>query len=339
MKQILAVDGNSLAHRAHHAYERSGMTTSGGRPVWTVYGFLALLAGICEKVSPDAIVVGFDDHKSSERKERCPEYKAQRESKGPELYQQMDDLQALLPLLGIPVVVPAGLEADDVVGSAARAAEEAGWRCVIATSDRDSFGLISEHTTVLRLGNGLDSAVRLTPTALYEKYGITPEQYLEYAALRGDTSDNLPGVKGIGEKTAAKLLAAFGGLEAALAAPEEAVKVVGKANAARLGSPEARAALDRNLDIMAIRRDVPVDLEAALLRMEERVVREVLETAELPTLVRRLSMALCGQTLRAPDTSEHARVPEQRRAPAGVGELPTHGSDVAVPTEWPQTLF
>lgn len=305
---LLAVDGNSLAHRAWHAYERSGMTTPAGRPVFAVHGFLALLAGIIDRTDPDAIVVGFDDHAGSTRRDRYPDYKAGRAEKSPDLYAQLADIAAVLPALGVQVIVPEGLEADDVLGSAAAAAETADWRCVIATSDKDAFGLITEATSVLRLVSGLDNAVHMTPQALLDQYGVTPAQWLDYAALVGDTSDNLPGVTGIGPKTAAKLLAALGSVDAALADPAATAAAIGNTAAAKLAGDEARAALDRNHDIMAIARDVPVDPDACRPQVTPATVAAVLHDRHLPSLIDRVTAALCRP---APPSSPPA--PRQRR--------------------------
>ncbi len=294
VRTLLAVDGNSLAHRAWHAYERSGMTDpSSGRPIFAVYGFLALLVGVCDKVRPDGLVVGFDDRAGSARRDRYDGYKANRGERSPDLYAQMDDVVELLRDLGLHVVTPAGLEADDVLGSAAATAAAAGWRCVIATSDKDSFGLITDTTSVLRLVNGLDNAVLMDGAALVDKYGVRPDQWLDYVALVGDASDNLPGVPGIGPKTAVKLLAACGDVDTALADPDAAAAAVGVAAARRLATAEARAALERNRDIMAIARDVPVDLSVCGPAADPGVVSAQLRRRNLPSLVHRAVAALC----------------------------------------------
>ncbi|MEU8023725.1 5'-3' exonuclease H3TH domain-containing protein [Micromonospora haikouensis] len=292
---LLAVDGNSLAHRAWHAYQQTGMTSPDGRPIHAVYGFLALLAGIIDRTKPDALVVGFDDHTRSDRRARFAGYKAGRAPTDPDVHAQIDAIGDTLRDLGVHVVVPAGLEADDVLGSAAATAETAGWRCVVATSDKDAFALISDTTTVLRLVSGLDNAVAMTPAALVERYGVTPAQYGDYAALVGDDSDKLPGVAGIGPKTAVKLLAALGGVDAALADPPATVAAVGRAAAGKLTTPAAREALDRNRDIMAIRRDLPIDLQACRPTVDPATVEAVLRDRHLPALTPRVTAALCRE--------------------------------------------
>jgi 5'-3' exonuclease len=206
---LLAVDGNSLAHRAFHAYGSAGLGDGSGADRSALYGFLSLLTALGDKVDADAVVVGFDCRVASARKDVHPEYKAQRPEKDPALYALLDLAPALLADLGVCVVTHAAWEADDVIGSAAATAEAAGWRCTVATSDRDAFGLISARTTVLRLTSGLDNAIRMTPARLKRDFGVRPEQYVELAALRGDTSDNLKGVPGIGPSRGIALLEAY----------------------------------------------------------------------------------------------------------------------------------
>lgn len=294
---LLAVDGNSLAHRAFHAYEKSGMTGSDGEPIFAVYGFLALLVGIVEKVAarhggPRAIVVGFDDHINSVRKDSYPDYKANRSRKDESLYVQMDRIQELLLELGVSVVVAEGWEADDVVASAAETAEQDGWRCVIATSDRDSFQLISDQTDVLRLVSGLDNAQWLTPSELVTKYGVAPERYVEYAALRGDTSDNLPGVPGVGEKRASALCGMVPSLEAAFSDLATCTKALGARGAKSF--VEHEDAVRRNLSLMAARRDLPISLTGAELTLGVDELAGVVVQAGLPNLAGRVATALTG---------------------------------------------
>jgi DNA polymerase-1 len=295
-KTLLAVDGNSLVHRAFHAYgprEEGGaaMRNSRGEPVYAVYGFLSLLAKICQRVEPSHLLVGFDDHTSSVRKGRWPHYKAQRESKGAELHDQVDALKVLLEELGVRVVVPAGLEADDVMASAGAQCASAGLECVIVTSDRDSFALISESTTVMRLVSGVDKAVMMTPEVLVSSYGVRPEQYLDYAALRGDASDNLPGVKGIGEKTAAKLLAEVGSVRAGLEDLARLEAAVGKSVRTKLEA--GLEAWRHNLEVMEVVRDL--DLGLARCELGGAGVASVLERAEMPSLTSKVTKALKAQ--------------------------------------------
>ena len=289
---LLAIDGNSLAHRAFHAYGR--VDASLGEARGGLYGFLALLCAICDKVGSDALVVGFDCRTGSERKARHPLYKANRVEKDPALYDLLDEAPTVLVELGVPVVVPDGWEADDVIGSAARRAEEAGWRCVIATSDKDAFGLISDTTTVLRLKSGLDNAVEMTPAVLRREVGVSPQQYLEFAALRGDTSDNLPGINGIGPSRAKALLAAYPTVAEAVADPIGCRSVLGKALGQALIDDLAseHSVFRRNVDLMRIRRDLPVDLDACRRNAAPDRIAACLAMWELPMLTARTVAAL-----------------------------------------------
>lgn len=295
-RRLLAVDGPSLLHRAYHAGkprdEQEGMTNSAGRPVWATYGFLSILAAICENVDPGYLVVGFDSD-TSKRSAIYPPYKAQRGEKDADLKSQMEDIQSLLTALCITTITPEGLEADDVVASAAHQAEAHGGECVIATSDRDSFGLVTDKVTVLRiLDGGIKNARRITPEALFELYKVTPANYLSYAALRGDKSDNLPGANGIGEKTAAKLLAATD-VASALDDLAVAEAAIGKSYAAKLHA--GRADYERNLQIMGLQRDIPVPLgQSALGQFSANGIRETLLEWEFPHLVSRVTRALHG---------------------------------------------
>jgi DNA polymerase-1 len=222
-----------------------------------------------DQFAPDAVLFGFDDRTSSVREDVYPAYKAGRAEKDATLVDQLERGAALLEALGLRTVTPAGLEADDVSASAAGWAEERGWDCVIITSDRDAFAHISDRTRVLRLiTGGIGGSPLLNPARLRAMYGIAAEHYLEYAALRGDASDNLPGVPGIGEKTAPVLLAQMGSMQAVWAdidhcdgatlvatldsyCEEEGLRRIGAGLLKRLTDPGARERFDFNVSIMS----------------------------------------------------------------------------------------
>lgn len=279
---LLAVDGNSLVHRAFHANARLGFTL-GATPAWAVRGLLSQLVAAVDRSCADAVVVGFDDPEHSLRRETWPHYKAQRPEKLDGLTAQLQLAAEVLTSLGVSVCVPSGLEADDVLASAAAHARAQGWRCVVTTSDRDAFALIDDNTRVLRILNGgVEASPMLTPERLELLTGVAPHHYRDLAALRGDPSDNLPGVKGVGPRKAVQLLQAFGSVEAvfadAAAGGERLRGVVGKALAARLATPEAQQAWRENREVMAMRPDVPLSLEhpagvGALPLPKEAVVR------------------------------------------------------------------
>jgi len=282
---VLAVDGNAIVHRAFHAQAVTGFRCPAGRPRWAVRGLLTQLVAAVERVGPDVIVVGFDDPDASERRTRWPEYKAQRVTKLDTLVDQLAAAADALRELGVAVVIPTGLEADDVLASVARQAPAVGATTVVVTSDRDAFGLIDAHTRVLRIINGgVEASPLLTAERLVTLLGVRPDQYRDFAALRGDPSDNLPGVRGIGAKTAARLLAAFGTARAAFDDLVAVADALGSGVAARLAVPGARATWELNCQVMAMRADVAVDLSGGIgaLPFLPAAVRAAYAPLELP---------------------------------------------------------
>jgi DNA polymerase-1 len=275
---LLVVDAPSLLHRSHHARSHTRITDRGGRPVWALHGMLRQIIEAIDSFAPDAVLFGLDDRTASERRDFYPDYKAGRAEKDHDLVDQLDRAGALLDALGLATLTPPGLEADDVSASAAAWAGRHGWDCVIITSDRDAFSHISEHTKVLRLINGgINGSPLLTRRSLHAMYGVAAENYLAYAALRGDASDNLPGVSGIGEKSAATLLAATGSMAAvwddiehdagrSVAAAvdgwslEQGGRRIGATVVRRLSAEGARERYDFNVRMMSGRDDLDLGL-------------------------------------------------------------------------------
>lgn len=275
---LLVVDAPSLLHRSHHAKAHTRITDRAGRPAWALHGMLRQIIEAIDAFAPDAVLFGLDDRTSSRRRDAYPDYKAGRAPKDPELVDQLDRAGGLLDALGLATLTPPGLEADDVNASAAAWAVRNDWDCVIVTSDRDAFAHISDHTRVLRLiDGGLAGSPLLTPPRLRAMYGVAAERYLEFAALRGDASDNLPGVTGIGEKTAAILLEHAGPMRtvwadvehnggAAVAAAldswaeETGNRRIGSTVVRRLSAPGARERYDFNVAMMAGHDDLDLGL-------------------------------------------------------------------------------
>ena len=227
---VMAVDGNSLVHRSYHAQAHTG------QPLWAVRGLLTQLVAAVERIRPVSVVVGFDDPEHSVRRAAWPSYKANRIDKLDTLVEQLADAVETMRSLGVAVVVPPGLEADDVLASAAAFGRRHGVRTVVVSSDRDAFALIADDTHVLRIINGgVDASPMMTPQRLLTLLGVHPTQYRDLAALRGDSSDNLPGVRGIGPRLGARLLAHFGSARAAFDDPA--------GGAGRLGARGRRAAV------------------------------------------------------------------------------------------------
>jgi DNA polymerase-1 len=277
---LLILDGNSLTHRAYHAAATGKLLDQDGRPVWALKGLIGYVARAAALLRPDALVVGFDCPDHSVRKADFPGYKAQRPDKPADLVEQLAAAPGLLRAAGLTSVVVTAYEADDVLASAAAHARRAGWRSVVMTSDRDAFALIDGSTSVLRVRNGgLDEAVLVTAASLAEVYGVHPWQYVDYAALRGDPSDNLPGVRGFGSATAARLLGAFGTVEAAWAALDngEAHTVrtlVGEIASRNLGLESSREIVARNRRLMGTRSDLPMPgLDSVRLPLDRLAIR------------------------------------------------------------------
>jgi DNA polymerase-1 len=280
---LLVVDGNSLLHRAYHAAATGRLLDQDGQPVWALKGLIGYIARAAARLRPDALLVGFDCPDDSARKLDYPAYKAHRPQKPADLAEQLVMAPDLLRAGGVCTVVPQAYEADDVLASSAANAGRGGWRSILVTSDRDAFALIDASTSVLRIRNGgLDEAVLVTDASLPEICGVQSWQYPDFAALRGDPSDNLPGVRGLGSARAARLLAAFGSVEAAWAALDDgdgaAVRaVVGPDASESLGSTVMREAVHRNRRMMRMRTDLPLpDLDSARLPLDLAGMRRVL---------------------------------------------------------------
>jgi len=227
-KRLLLIDGHSMAYRAFYALPVENFKTSAGQPTNAVYGFASMLINLIKEEKPTHIAVAFDVSRKTFRTERFPEYKANRASTPDEFRSQMSHINEMIDSFGIKHFEVEGFEADDIIATLAKAAESKGFETLICTGDRDSFQLVNNKTTVLYPKKGVTEMSRMTPAAVVEKYGLTPEQYPDFAALRGDPSDNLPSVPGVGEKTATKWIIDYGSLEKLLANAKEITGKVGE---------------------------------------------------------------------------------------------------------------
>lgn len=253
---VLAVDGNSLVHRSFHAQAHTGQLC------WAVRGLLTQLVAAVERIRPNLVVVGFDDASRSLRRETWPSYKAHRIEKLDTLVEQLTQAAQAMRELGVAVVIPDGLEADDVLASAVAFSRRVSARTVIVTSDRDAFALIDEHTHVLRIINGgVDASPLMNAERLTALLGIAAAQYRDFAALRGDPSDNLPGVRGIGRHHAVRVLTEFGSARAAFDDLDAVRSKLGPGVATRLAHPDARTAWELNCRVMTMHDDVALDLD------------------------------------------------------------------------------
>jgi DNA polymerase-1 len=289
---LLLLDGHSLAYRAFYALPPE-MQTSTGQVTNAVYGFTAMLIKLLADREPEGIVVTFDKGRDIARTAAYPEYKAGRAKTPDEFRQQLPLIEQVLDVLAVPVAIVPGVEADDVIATLATQAVEAGWRVGVVTGDRDAMQLVSEHITVLYNVRGISDVNEMTPEAVEAKFGVAPSSYVQYAAMRGDKSDNLPGVPGVGEKTAAKLINAYGDIDGIYAHVDE---ISGKKVPAMLLEHEGQ--VRSNLLIMTLRRDVdvPIGLDEVARRDHDPVrTRELFGTLEFRALYDRFLADVIGE--------------------------------------------
>ncbi len=294
MSKLLLLDGNSLTYRAFFAVPED-MATRSGQPTGAVFGFTSMLINLVRDHRPDAIAVCFDRREPTFRHIAAPEYKAHRDETPPTLIDQLGLVRQVLESLSIPAIDSAGFEADDLLATLASEAEQRGDDVLIVSGDRDVYQLVHDpKIQVLYNRRGVTDYALYDEAGITERTGVTPDLYVQYAALRGDPSDNLPGVPGVGEKTAAKLLNKYGSVEALLAAAAEQTPKLAE-NLAAHGE-----VVRRNVDLMTLRTDAPIDATPADLRwsgFDADLVARTFEFLEFGTLHARLSDALAGTSL------------------------------------------
>lgn len=247
--KIALIDANALIHRAYHALPP--MSASDGRPTNAVYGFTTMLIKVLSTLKPTHIAAAFDVKGPTFRKELYEEYKAHRKATPDDLIEQFSIVKEVLDAFNIPILEKKGFEADDVIGTLVEQIND-GVQKVIVTGDMDALQLIDDDTFVFTLKRGITDTVLYDAQAVQEKYGFEPERLIDYKGLRGDPSDNIPGVEGVGDKTAKDLIAQFGSIEEIYARFDE---VSGRAKS-RLEGREKEALLSKEL--ATIRRDVPI---------------------------------------------------------------------------------
>ncbi|NBO46407.1 MAG: DNA polymerase I, partial [Actinobacteria bacterium] len=281
----MLLDGHSLAYRAFHALPEENFATTTGQPTNAVYGFTSMLLNVLRDEQPSHAAVAFDVSRKTFRSERFPEYKATRSASPPSFRGQVGLIREVLTALGIPMFEAEGFEADDIIATLTKRAQSAGFDVDILTGDRDSFQLVNDHVTVLYPRKGVSDLQRTTPGLVVEKYGLRPDQYADYAALRGDPSDNLPGIAGVGEKTAAKWLVQFDTLENLITHADEVSGKVGDS---------LRASVDQvrlNRELTQLRDDVDVAAtidSLALPAPDAAAVRTLFDTLQFRTLLPRV---------------------------------------------------
>ncbi|MCV7030440.1 DNA polymerase I [Mycobacterium sherrisii] len=258
---LMLLDGNSLAFRAFYALPAENFKTRGGLTTNAVYGFTAMLINLLRDETPTHVAAAFDVSRQTFRLERYPEYKAGRSETPDEFRGQIDITKEVLVALGITVLAEPGFEADDLIATLATQAEQEGYRVLVVTGDRDALQLVSDDVTVLYPRKGVSELTRFTPDAVVEKYGLTPAQYPDFAALRGDPSDNLPGIPGVGEKTASKWIIEYGSLQGLVDNADAVRGKVGDALRAHLAN------VIRNRELTELVKDVPLAQTPDTLRL------------------------------------------------------------------------
>jgi len=249
---LLLLDGHSLAYRAFYALPAENFKTVTGQTTNAVYGFTAMLINLLRDEKPTHVAAAFDVSRKTFRTEAFPEYKANRAATPDEFRGQVEITKEVLGAMGVPVMAIDGYEADDLIATLTTQAVPQGFRVLIVTGDRDALQLVNPDVTVLYPKKGVSDMTRFTPAAVEEKYGLTPAQYPDFAALRGDPSDNLPGIPGVGEKTAAKWIREYGDLNALVDRVDQVKGKVGDSLRANLSS----VVLNRQLTEMV--KDVPL---------------------------------------------------------------------------------
>ncbi len=287
--RLLLLDGHSLAYRAFFALPVENFATATGQPTNAVYGFTSMMINVLRDEAPSHVAVAWDLSQPTFRHEAYAEYKATRSATPTDFRGQVSLIREVLTALAVPMVSAPGYEADDVIATLATAAAAAGMDVLIVTGDRDAYQLVSDRITVLMTRRGISDMTRFTPAVLAEKYGLTPAQYPDFAALRGDPSDNLPSIPGVGEKTATKWVREFGSLEELVRRIDE---VPGKAGVALR---EHLANVVRNRALTELARDVPLDVgphDLHLGQWDRDEVHKVFDALEFRVLRERLYATL-----------------------------------------------
>ena len=325
-RTFAVIDGNSLMHRAFHAVPPT-MNAPDGRPTNAIFGFLNMFLKMIDAFNPDGVVVAFDKGKPRVRMEMLPQYKAQRPPMDPDLHAQFPMIKELFAALNVPILQSEGWEGDDILGTMARLGEEAGCDMLLVTGDRDMYQLVTEHVNVVSTRKGLSDVAIMTPESVDDLYhGITPALVPDFYGLKGDTSDNIPGVPGIGPKKASALIAKYGSLDEVIAHADEVKGKMGENLRAHIDD----ALLSRK--VATIRTDAPVELDFEATSFPAFSADEV--SAALGTLgitaMQNRFLALIGGEGGAAAAVSTFEIPSVLRAAAGdAGALAAAAAEIA----------
>ena len=331
-RTFAVIDGNSLMHRAFHAVPPT-MNAPDGRPTNAIFGFLNMFLKMIDAFNPDGVVVAFDKGKPRVRMEMLPQYKAQRPPMDPDLHAQFPMVKELLAALNVPILQSEGWEGDDILGTMARLGEQAGCDMLLVTGDRDMYQLVTEHVNVVSTRKGLSDVAIMTPESVDDLYhGITPALVPDFYGLKGDTSDNIPGVPGIGPKKASALIAQYGSLDEVIAHADEVKGKMGENLRAHIDD----ALLSRK--VATIRTDAPVELDFEATSFPAFSADEVsaaLGTLGITAMQNRFLALIGGEGGAAASTFE---IPAVLRAAAGdagaLGAVAAEVSRVIDAGEW-----
>ncbi|WP_116452833.1 DNA polymerase I [Blastococcus litoris] len=311
--RLLLLDGHSLAYRAFFALPVENFSTTTGQPTNAVYGFTSMLINILRDEKPSHLAVAFDVGRKTFRSEIYAEYKANRSESPTDFRGQVSLVQEVLAALHVPVITAEGYEADDVIATLTVQAVEQGMDVLIATGDRDALQLVNEHVTVLYPRKGVSDMTRFTPEEVETKYGLSPVQYPDFAALRGDPSDNLPSIPSVGEKTAAKWVREYGSLDALVDQVDTVKGKVGEKLREHLSS------VLQNRRLTELDRAVPLDLGPADLGVQpwdRNEVHTLFDNLQFRVLRDRLFATL---TSAEPEVEGGFDVAEDELEPGGLG--------------------
>lgn len=322
-RTFAVIDGNSLMHRAFHAVPPT-MNAPDGRPTNAIFGFLNMFLKMIDAFNPDGVVVAFDKGKPRVRMEMLPQYKAQRPPMDPDLHAQFPMIKELLAALNVPILQSEGWEGDDILGTMARLGEQAGCDMLLVTGDRDMYQLVTEHVNVVSTRKGLSDVAIMTPESVDDLYhGITPALVPDFYGLKGDTSDNIPGVPGIGPKKASALIAQYGSLDEVIAHANEVKGKMGENLRAHIDD----ALLSRK--VATIRTDAPVELdfdETSFPAFSADEVSAALGTLGITAMQNRF-LALIGGEGGAAAAASTFEIPPVMRAAAGDAEALAAAAD------------
>ncbi len=324
-RKLLLLDGHSLAYRAFFALPDT-LVTSSGQVTNAVYGFTSMLIKLLDDERPDGVAVCFDRGRPAFRHDRYEEYKANRREQPDTLREQFGLIHEVLETMRVPVIELEGYEADDLLATLAKQATSQGDEVVIVSGDRDVLQLVDGNVSVMMTRRGITDIVRYDAAGVQEKYGVTPDQWTDFVALKGESSDNLPGVPGIGDKTAAKLIQTYRDIEGVIAHADELTPKI------RKGIEEMGEQLRINKELGHLLEDVPLDIGPSDIRLEpwdDEEVRKLYTSLEFRTLYDRLKEYNLAPTPALAPALEVSKI-----TPLASGDEPTGEAGVAWDASW-----